>query len=147
MTYSRSSIVGGWISTRDAEHAFGERHAAGSRAAYAGTVFVPGGREVEVVVGDDPAALPEGARMFVYPGHHLLVGALAAGDLVARSGIDQVRGLGGVDPVVDDLVDTQAFVRPLVERGRLVLLVRPAAGGMLVPFEQPHPTPCCADHV
>lgn len=146
MTVTCSSIVGGWTSTHDAEHAFRERHATGSRATYAGTVFVPGRTEVEIVVGDDPSALPEGTRLFVFPGHHLLVGALAAGDLVDGTGIDEVRGVGGLDPAEDALVDTQDFVRPRVEDGRLVLHVRPSAEGLLVPFEQPNPTPCCADH-
>jgi len=28
----------------------------------------------------------------------------------------------------------------------MVLHVRPAVGGVVVPFEQPNQTPCCADH-
>ena len=30
--------------------------------------------------------------------------------------------------------------------GTVTLVLRPAVGGVLVPFEQPNPTPCCADH-
>lgn len=42
---------------------------------------------------------------------------------------------------------TRDFLRPRWHAGELVLDVQPAAGGTLVPFETPHPTPCCADHV
>ncbi|MEU7298253.1 hypothetical protein AB0A76_34535 [Streptomyces exfoliatus] len=31
-------------------------------------------------------------------------------------------------------------------QGELVLAAMPAAGGVLVPFEMPDPTPSCADH-
>jgi hypothetical protein len=56
-----------------------------------------------------------------------------------------VRALAGVIPSPDDCVDTQDFVRPRIQNGRLVLTVQPGMRGY-VPFEQPNPTPCCADH-
>lgn len=156
MTPACSSIVGAWSSTHDAELAFRAGAAdgsTGSRAAYACTVFAQvgpgngsGGAAVEVVTAADAVHLPEGARAFAFPGHHLLVGVVAVGDLLSGSAIDEVHGLGGLDPGQDELVDTQSFVRPQVEGGRLVLRVRPAADGLLVPFEQPDPTACCADH-
>lgn len=43
-------------------------------------------------------------------------------------------------------VDTQGFVRTHLVEGVVRLVVRPAVGGLVVPFEQPNPTPCCADH-
>jgi hypothetical protein len=39
--------------------------------------------------------------------------------------------------VVDSPVDTRNFLRPTFTAGRLVLLVEPAAGGMLVPLRSP----------
>jgi hypothetical protein len=146
VTQSCSVLVGGWHSTHEAERGFGERPSSEGHSRFVSTTFAAGDREVAVAVADDVASLPEGARVFVFPGHTGLVGAMAVGDLVSGSAIEQVLGLGGVDPHADALVDTREFVRPRVEAGRLVLRVRPAADGLLVPFEQPHPTPCCVDH-
>jgi hypothetical protein len=154
MTRGCSAFASGWTSTREAESAFGAGTAYDAmqdRARYACTVFSTvgpsssGGVTVEVLTAVDVMDLPDGARVFAFPGHHLLVGIVAVGDLISVSAIDEVRGLGGGDPDQDELVDTQGFVRPQVEGGRLVLRVRPA-DGLLVPFEQANPTPCCADH-
>jgi hypothetical protein len=145
VTTACSSIVGGWTTTRDAEHAFHDRHLAQSRAGFACTAFLGEGTEVAVLVSHQVADLPEDARAFVFPGHARLVGVVAVGDLVATSGVEVVQGLGGLHPSGGDLIDTQQFVRPRVRNGRLVLTVRPGADGILVPFEQPNPTPCCAD--
>jgi hypothetical protein len=61
--------------------------------------------------------------------------------------IDEVRLVGSVERVDHGtVVDTQDFVRPTMADGRVTLDLRPAVGGVLVPFEQPNPTPCCADH-
>ena len=69
----------------------------------------------------------------------------AARDVVDRSAISTVRLIGGA--LADDAVlDTQQFVRPTYEDGELVLVTRPAAGGRLVPFEQPRQRACCSDH-
>jgi hypothetical protein len=43
------------------------------------------------------------------------------------------------------MLDLTDFVRPTWREGRCVLLVQPAAGG-LVPFEVRHQIACCADH-
>ena len=40
----------------------------------------------------------------------------------------------------------QIHVHPQWQDGELVLTLMPAVGGVLVPFEVPDPTPCCADH-
>ena len=61
------------------------------------------------------------------------------------SAIDEVRALAQDIPAADDPIDTQDFVRPRLQDGRLVLTVQPGMDGY-VPFEQPNPTPCCADH-
>ena len=106
--------------------------------------------------GLDPAALAElgdrhtarrSGRVFHFPGVDELVGRMTVGELVARSAVDDVVMLGHREPLdADAVVDTQGFVRPCFADGRVVLDVRPAADGLAVPFEQPHPTPCCADH-
>jgi hypothetical protein len=85
-------------------------------------------------------------RAFIFPGSDELVGVVRVGDLLARTTIGAVLQLGGlpVDPETD--LDTQGFVRPVLRGGHLVLLTRPGIGGVVVPFEQPNPTPCCADH-
>ncbi len=86
-------------------------------------------------------------RLFRFPGVDALTGVLSVGALVADSGIDDVVMVGHREPLdADALVDTQDFVRPLFVQGRTVLVVRPAQDGLVVPFEQPDPTPCCADH-
>jgi hypothetical protein len=85
-------------------------------------------------------------RAFRFPGADALVGVLAVQDVVARSAVDRVEGIAGRTPPPDALLDTQSWVRPELVGGSLVLLTRPGTGGRLVPFEQPHATPCCEDH-
>jgi len=86
-------------------------------------------------------------RAFRFPGWELLTGVLTTGELVERTAIDEVAVVGGPPAAPDARVDTQEFVRPAYRGGRLVLHLRPAAGGGYVPFEQPDPIPCCTDHV
>jgi hypothetical protein len=45
-----------------------------------------------------------------------------------------------------DHLDPYEFVRPVAEKRRLVLVVRPGHKTGPVLLEQPDPTPCCADH-
>jgi hypothetical protein len=74
-----------------------------------------------------------------------LLGTLSVGAVLLLSAIDEVRSLAEGSPESDDALDTQGFVRPRMQGGRLVLTVQPGLHGY-VPFEQPNPTPCCADH-
>ena len=139
-------VVGGWSTTRDAEHGYREvGRAAAVGPAFVGTTFEPVHRVV-VHLAEDVAELPDRTRVFVFPGHDGLVGTVTVGEVLRTTGIDLVRGLATTFPSVDDRLDTQEFVRPVVEGGRLVLVVRPGRDAGLVPFEQPNPTPCCADH-
>ncbi|NHA68436.1 hypothetical protein [Phycicoccus flavus] len=152
-----TTLRGGWADTRAAEHALARSEAGhddgvsllGDPAVGAYTVFVPGDDDsppqVAVVVAASPKDAPAGARAFRFPGHETLVGAMTVGELLERSSIGRVLDLTGapVDPRTS--VDTQDFVRPTVQDGVLTLVVRPGVHGVL-PFEQPHPTPCCADH-
>ncbi|MFV0132970.1 hypothetical protein ACLGIH_06965 [Streptomyces sp. HMX87] len=86
-------------------------------------------------------------RAVLYPGAEALTGTLPVAELLARSAIDRVTVLGGPEPPSGDTpVVTRGHVRPQWQHGRLVLAATPAAGGTLVPFEFPDPTPCCADH-
>lgn len=88
-----------------------------------------------------------GGRAFVFAGCRELTGVMTVGELLARSDVSQVVMIGQREPVADDVtIDTQSFVRPLHVGGALQLVVRPAPGGTVVPFEQPDPTSCCADH-
>ena len=139
-------VVGGWTSTRDAEH--GYRDVLGDAQvvpAYVGTTFDPVDRVV-VRVAEEAVGLPDGTRLFVFPGHERLTGTVTVREMIGTTAINQVRGLADTFPGLEDRVDTQEFVRPLVEDGRVVLVVRPGHRAGLVPFEQPNPTPCCADH-
>ncbi|WP_217142096.1 hypothetical protein [Streptomyces sp. AC627_RSS907] len=89
----------------------------------------------------------EAGRAVLFPGAAALTGTLTVAELLDRSAIDRVRVLGaqgGPDPGAR--LVTREFVRPRWEHGELVLAAMPAAGGTLVPFEVPDPTPCCADH-
>ena len=139
-------VAGGWASTRDAEHGYWEaRDLIGSCYPYVGTSF-EGPERVMVCGADDPRELPDLTRLFVFPGYTLLCGTMTIGQVLLTTGIDEVRGLAGDAPALDDVLDTQDFIRPRRQDGRLVLTVRPAEGNCFVPFEQPNPTPCCADH-
>jgi hypothetical protein len=85
-------------------------------------------------------------RAVVYPGVDHLTGTVSVGDLLASTAIDRVLVLGGPPAGPEALVQTRDFVRPEWRDGLLTLVVTPAAGGRLAPFEVPNPTPCCADH-
>ena len=146
MTTRRFCVAGGWGSTRDAEHAYHEvRELIGGCFTFVGTTF-EGPQRVVISGADDLADLPEQARLFAFPGHTGISGVMTVGEVLLVSAIDEVRGLAGACPSPDDVLDTQDFVRPRRQDGRLVLTVRPADGKRYVPFEQPNPTPCCADH-
>lgn len=101
------------------------------------------GQGYEVTGGAPDAA----GRAVVYPGVSSLTGTLTIAELLTRSAIDRVTVLGATDqPAPDARLMTQNHVRPQWNDGQLVLTAMPAAGGVLVPFEVPNPTPCCADH-
>jgi len=89
---------------------------------------------------------PEGGRAVFYPGVDTLVGRVTVGHILASTAIDRIVVLGGGDPSDDQVVETRDFVRPLWSGGVLTLTTQPAWDGLLVPFETPNPTPCCADH-
>ncbi|MDQ1035454.1 hypothetical protein QFZ75_001870 [Streptomyces sp. V3I8] len=94
------------------------------------------------------AGAPDGVgRAVVYPGSPELTGTLTIAELLARSAIGRVVVLGssGAPPPGQSVV-TRDHVRPQWQDGELVLTLMPAVGGVLVPFEVPDPTPCCADH-
>ena len=65
----------------------------------------------------------------MFPGHDGLVGTVTVREVLRTTAIDEVRGLAGTFPSLDDRLDTQEFVRPVVEEGRLVLVVRPGHRG------------------
>ncbi|WP_151475484.1 hypothetical protein [Streptomyces albicerus] len=89
----------------------------------------------------------EVGRAVVYPGAASLTGTVTVAELLSSSAIDRVTVLGSPDqPPGDQRVVTRDHVRPQWQDGELVLTLMPAAGGVLVPFEVPDPTPCCADH-
>ncbi|MER6289508.1 hypothetical protein [Streptomyces sviceus] len=86
-------------------------------------------------------------RAVIYPGVASLTGTLTIAELLARSAIDRVTVLGTPGrPLPGTAMVTRDHVRPQWQDGTLVLTAMPAAGGTLVPFEVPDPTPCCADH-
>ncbi|XVV01143.1 hypothetical protein ACQPW3_27475 [Actinosynnema sp. CA-248983] len=109
-----------------------------------------------LVTGDAPATIlggrlleavgpPVEGRCIRFPGQDGLTGVHPAEAIVSGSAIDEVVGVGvSVSP--EDLVDTQGFLRPTLTDGRLVLLVEPAAGGLLRPVESRDPHECCGGH-
>lgn len=162
------ALDGGWAATREAEHAARQlASAAGLPVTVACTHFAadparvvvtletpdaPSGGPGSWAVGDAVdvvcAAHRErvGGRAFTFPGSDELTGVTTVGAVLSAGVITRVVALGGSQPDASTPLDTQDFVRPHYIGGELVLRVRPAAGGTLVPFEQPTPTPCCADH-
>lgn len=89
----------------------------------------------------------EPGRAVLFPGAAALTGTLTVAELLERSAIDRVRVLGAPEePGPGARLVTREFVRPQWEHGELVLAAMPAVGNTLVPFEDPDPTPCCADH-
>ncbi|MEV2195845.1 hypothetical protein AB0I02_33465 [Streptomyces phaeochromogenes] len=89
----------------------------------------------------------EVGRAVVYPGSATLTGTVTVAELLSGSAIDRVTVLGSAgEPPPDQRVVTRDHVRPQWQDGELVLTLMPAVGGVLVPFEVPDPTPCCADH-
>ncbi|WP_112245260.1 hypothetical protein [Kribbella monticola] len=92
------------------------------------------------------SALGTAGRLVRFPGSEHVRGAMTALQLRDLCGIDHIEALGGL-PVDDDtVIDTLDFIRPIRRDGRVVLLVQPAAGGALIPFEVEHQQKCCADH-
>ncbi len=157
-------LDGGWPTTREAEHAtrtWAVEH--GTWITMACTHF-HAGRVVVTVTTHDPAPPADdvrepaeaallrartartAGRAFVFPGQDGQPPVTTVADLCATSAVDEVVGLAGVRPDGRAPVRTLSFLRPELADGRLRLRVRPAAGDCLVPFEQPSPTPCCADH-
>jgi hypothetical protein len=162
----RSTVIldGGWSTTSEAEHALHETTARlGLRARLACTEFRRAPNRVVVLLeldGPPPADLAtqpdltvelaedgvEAGRAFVFPGSEALTGVITVGDLLARTAVDEVLRMGGVPVDPETELETQDFVRPVFRDGRLVLHTRPGAGPAVLPFEQPNPTPCCAEH-
>jgi hypothetical protein len=88
-----------------------------------------------------------GGRAVRYAGADALTGTVTVARLLSVSAIERIVVLGTPDgPDPDQRIVTRDHVRPEWREGRLTLAAMPAAGGTLVPFEVPDPTPCCADH-
>ena len=161
-----TAVLTGWRTTREAEHASAAR-VARAGVVSAATHFSTESPGVLVTVADDSGVvtvlgtedleeqaelrgrhlMQTSGRLFVFPGSTFLSGRMSVGRLLEFSVIDEVRLVGSAERVDHGtVVDTQDFVRPTMADGRVGLVLRPAVGGVLVPFEQPNPTPCCADH-
>ncbi|MET8114168.1 hypothetical protein [Streptomyces prasinus] len=86
----------------------------------------------------------------LYPGAPALTGTRTVTPLIAGSAISGVTVLGTPGtpgtPGPGTRVATRDHVRPQWQGDALVLAATPASGGVLVPFESPDPTSCCADH-
>jgi hypothetical protein len=105
----------------------------------------------ELAVGAAHAAAEHlartGGRAVRYAGADALTGTVTVARLLSVSAIERIVVLGTPDgPDPDQRIVTRDHVRPEWREGRLTLAAMPAAGGTLVPFEVPDPTPCCADH-
>lgn len=146
LTSQLSSFEGDWTTTREAEHWFTEVAAGLDQIQLACTHFVPGKPVVLVTAQTGRLEPIEGGRAFLFPGSQGLSGAVEVGDVLDGTAIDQVVALGGTTVARRAVLETQGFVRPTFVGGSLVLHVRPGADGVLMPFEQPDPTACCADH-
>ena len=107
------------------------------------------GRQEVVAAARAAAAAHTGrssGRLVRFPGDEVLVGTVTVQQVLDATAVETVRVLAGADPAPATEVVTRSHVRPTFVQGRLELLVQPAVGGTLVPFESPSPTPCCSDH-
>lgn len=87
-----------------------------------------------------------GGRAVVFPGQADLPSTTTVAALLGSTAVQRVQVLGGTEPDPGTTLLTRGFLRPRWSEGALVLHVQPAARGVLVPFETPDPTPCCAAH-
>ncbi len=85
-------------------------------------------------------------RVVIAPGLSGLPERLPVAHFVAGGAVDRVDVLAGGEAAPEAVLVPRGFVRPRWSQGVAVLHVQPGAGGVLVPFEVPDPTPCCADH-
>jgi hypothetical protein len=85
-------------------------------------------------------------RAFWYPGRDLMTGDLKVAEMLALSGIEAIKVLGGEPPQPDTVVETRDFVRPQWMDGKLTLVAAPAGQGRIAPFEVANPMDCCQDH-
>lgn len=92
------------------------------------------------------AATATSGRLVHFPGAERLTGRLTVDDVLAASAVDEVVVVGGSPHRGTTVLDTRGFVRPRLEAGRVRLLVQPAAGGSLVPFDRADAHRCCEDH-
>jgi len=90
-------------------------------------------------------AAATGGRAVTFAGQEMLVGALSVEEILATSAIDEVRPLGA-DLVPGALIETRGYLRPQYMAGLLTLVVTPAEGGRLQPFELEHVHQCCGGH-
>ncbi|MFF4896321.1 hypothetical protein [Streptomyces sp. NPDC001068] len=95
------------------------------------------------------AAPPASGRAVVYPGVRHLTGTVTAGAVLDGTAVERLVVLGAPAAELprEARILTQDHVRPEWREGVLTLVLVPAAGGLLAPFEVPNPTPCCADHI
>ncbi|MFC5728706.1 MULTISPECIES: hypothetical protein [Nocardioides] len=104
----------------------------------------------ELAEGAEPAVAEHrsrsAGRLARYPGRTEIERRLTAAEVVARSCVDVVDSLAGTVVGPESVLDLTGFARPTWREGRCSLLVQPAAGGVLVPFEARDQVPCCADH-
>ncbi|MFT4083567.1 MAG: hypothetical protein QM638_13370 [Nocardioides sp.] len=123
-----------------------------------GLTRVPAARDVVLLltdVSDDHRAAARSAvhehrtrhsgRLLRYPGRTAIERRLTVREVIARSCVDEVAGLAGVDVTPDTMLDLTGFARPTWHEGRCRLLVQPGRIG-LIPFEVRDQVSCCADH-
>jgi len=87
-----------------------------------------------------------GGRAVLFPGSTRLHGRVTVAEVLDRTAIHTIRGLGRATVTGSDTIWTRDFLRPVYAHGQPMLEVQSAAGGVLVGFEDPSPTACCAAH-
>jgi hypothetical protein len=88
----------------------------------------------------------QSGRVILFPGQESLLGVVPLTDITTQTAVEELVCLGE-SPGESATLRTQDFVRPEFTAGRLVLVIQPFDGiNEFVPFEQPNPHPCCANH-
>lgn len=96
-----------------------------------------GGGVIGALAGGALRAGADDGRFIAWPGARQLAGALRAGELAERLGLDGVIDAGGAPVGAGEVVDTRGWVRPELRAGKVLLVVERDGAGWAVIRKKP----------